>query len=177
REVLDPEARGGAAGHGDPPAVHVEASEQPARRDGGVVQREEAEPEADVEDLAPIGEVLSDLVEKALAQDPEPRPAVRAHDGIVVRLDDPKDLGASHRSGTRRRRGRDGTGWPATGPARGSDPGDRSPHRAIRARACAAFGHSVIARRATASTAATREGTRTLDRAIPAATHANAASG
>ena len=58
---------------------------------GGEMQREEAESAADVEDLAGRRQVLPDLVEKPQPQDHEADRAVDAHDGIVIRLDDPPE--------------------------------------------------------------------------------------
>jgi hypothetical protein len=76
---------------------HVEAADEAALPGRRVVERKEPEATADVEDRTRLGQVLADLVEEALAQDPEPRPAVQAHDGIVVSRDDPADDVSAHR--------------------------------------------------------------------------------
>ncbi len=68
-----------------------------------VVEREEPEAAAQVEHAPARGQVLADLVEEPLAQDPEAPPAVRAHDRIVVGADDATNRFASHRSGIRGR--------------------------------------------------------------------------
>ena len=64
-----------------------------------VVEREEPEAAAQVEHPPARRQVLADLVEEPLAQDPEAPPAVRAHDRIVVGADDATNRFASHRSG------------------------------------------------------------------------------
>src|SRR4030095_16272280 len=76
----------------------------------------------------PLRQILADLVEETLAQDPEPAPAVGADDPVVVGADDTMNRFASHRSGSRRRPRRGHSRAPA-GPA------GRETPRAARSRA------------------------------------------
>src|SRR5262249_12100649 len=109
RDVLDRESRGGAARHRDAPRVEIDAPDEARRTRRGVVEREQAEAAADVEHRSRRRQILADLVEKALAQDPEPNPAVGPYDRIVVGADHTPDDVSAHTRCSRRVVGRPGT--------------------------------------------------------------------
>src|SRR4029453_8689076 len=125
-DVVETEPARRSPGQGDPSAAHVETAHEPPRTSGRVVEREQPEAAADVEDRAGLGQVLTDLVEKALAQDPEPYPAVGAHDRIVVGADDSLNGRAVHRFDSPDRGERDRIAPGARG-ARGTPPGAPTP--------------------------------------------------
>src|SRR4029450_14003215 len=94
----------------------VETLHGDRRTHRGVVEGEEPEATTQVQHAALRRQVLPDLVEEALAQDPEAAPAVRPHDRVVVRPDDATNCVVSHRCGTRGARAADrrrGPGTPA----------------------------------------------------------------
>src|SRR5215471_20469298 len=68
--------------------VAVEALEAQPGVDARVIEGEEAEAAAEIEDAPALGEVLADLVEETLAEDPEASPTVAADDPVVVGADD-----------------------------------------------------------------------------------------
>src|SRR4026208_1081257 len=87
------------AGRAGAPRGAVEARRAEGRARRRVVEGEQAEAAAQVQHAAAGRQVLPDLVEEALAQNPEAAPAVTPHDRVVVRADDATNRFASHRSG------------------------------------------------------------------------------
>src|SRR5256884_277351 len=101
-DVVDPEPGRGPARERDTPGIHVDAAQEPAGARRRIVEREESEPTAQIEHGALGRQGLADLVEEALAQDPEKRPAIGADERIIVGADGLTNRPASHGSRSRR---------------------------------------------------------------------------
>src|SRR3989441_3352027 len=95
-DVLEAEAGCRPARPGDPTGVEVDAVEASPWVDLGVVEGEEPEATADVEDIAVRREVLADLVEETLAQDQEARSRIGSGHRVVVGRHHPRDRLATH---------------------------------------------------------------------------------